>query len=620
VCGLSGFLGRPQPELLESMLKNLEHRGPDDLGTFVSAEASLGARRLAIIDVADGHQPALSEDRRVAAVLNGEIYNYRELRALLDRRGHVFRSASDTEVLPHLYEEFGVAMTALLRGMFAIAIWDAQRRRLVLARDRAGEKPLYYAETSDGVVFASELKAVLIHPAVDRELDPAALALYLQLQYVPGPETLVASVRKLPPGHLAVAEDGQVHVERYWDVLPSEPAQCKSRSGAASELRALLEAAVRLQVHAERPVGALLSGGIDSAGIACLMARVGNEPPRTFTVGFEDEAIDERPAARLVADAIGSRHTELVAGPPSFEDLGRVVWHLDEPVADQAALPTYLISRVASEHVTVVLTGEGSDELFGGYPRYTGFRLAQQLSILPGDIRRSLRTIARSLVGERYANLLLEPQDALDRHTAWTCVFGPGELVGLLQADLYEGARIRAADRFRELIDGWGDRTSLEQAMYLDLKTWLVDDILTKADRMSMAWSLEARAPYLDHRVIEFATSLPPAERVHGLRTKPLLRQALASVVPPQTLLRPKKPFAVPVARWLSTGLAADVRELLLSGDARTRGFLQPTAIEQALAGEGREAGRRVWTLAILELWLRQFMQNPGRSTTAVSS
>jgi asparagine synthase (glutamine-hydrolysing) len=601
------------------MLRILEHRGPDDAGTFASPEASLGARRLAIIDVAGGHQPALSEDGRVAVVLNGEIYNYRELRGLLDRRGHEFRSASDTEVLPHLYEDFGVAMTALLRGMFAIAIWDQQRRRLVLARDRAGEKPLYYAETPRGLVFASELKAVLMHPSVERDLDPAALALYLQLQYVPGPETILSSVRKLPPGHVAVAEDGHFSVERYWDVVPSEPSQFKSRSGAASELRALLEGAVRSQVHADRPVGALLSGGIDSAGIASLMALVGEEPPHTFTVGFEDEALDERRAARLVADAIGSRHTELIVGPPSFEELERLVWHIDEPVADQAALPTYLISQVASEHVTVVLTGEGSDELFGGYPRYRWFRLAEQLSILPADLRASLRTVARPLIGERHANLLLLGQDALDRHTAWTGVFRPDEVGGVLRPDVYEDATVRAANRFRDLLDGWSDRTPLEQAMYLDLKTWLVDDILTKADRMSMAWSIEARAPYLDHRIVEFATSLPPSARLHGLRTKPLLRKALASIVPPQTLSRRKRPFAVPLARWLSADLVNHVTELLRSSDARSREFLRPAAIERALADESREAARRVWALAILELWLRQVME-PARSSAAVRS
>jgi asparagine synthase (glutamine-hydrolysing) len=602
------------------MLRTLEHRGPDDAGTFVSPDASIGARRLAIVDVAGGHQPAMSEDGRVAVVLNGEIYNYRELRGLLERRGHEFRSASDTEVLPHLYEEFGVSIPALLRGMFAIAIWDERRRRLILVRDRAGEKPLYYADTPDGLVFASEIKALLIHPAVGLDLDPEALALYLQLQYVPGPDTLVAAVRKLAPGHIAIVEDRQINVERYWDIVPSEPSQFKSRSGAARELRALLETAVRSQVHAERPVGALLSGGIDSAGIASLMALVGKEPPRTFTVGFEDEALDERQAARLVANAIGSRHTELIIEPPSFEDLERLVWHLDEPVADQAALPTYQISRVASEHVTVVLTGEGSDELFGGYPRYRWFRFAQQLSPLPADLRASLRTIAAPLIGERYADLLLRHQDALERHTAWTCIFPPDELGEVLHRDLYEEARVRAAARFRELLEGWDDRTPLEQAMYLDLKTWLVDDILTKADRMSMAWSIEARAPYLDHRIIDFATSLPPAARVHGLRTKPLLREALASIVPPSTLFRPKKPFAVPVARWLSADLVNDVTELLLSSDAKSRDFLQPAAIERTLAGKGRDAARRIWTLAILELWLRQFMRGPLPSSAAVRS
>ncbi len=600
------------------MLNLLAHRGPDEVGTFANGDAMLGVRRLAIIDVENGRQPALSEDEQVAVVLNGEIYNYGELRALLERRGHTFRSSSDTEVLPHLYEEFGVELTALLRGMFAIAIWDDPRQRLLLARDRAGEKPLFYAHTSEGLVFASELKAVLAHQNVNRDLDAEALALYLQLQYVPGPQTIIASVRKLPPGHRLVADGGHIRVERYWDVVPSEPSHFRSPAGAAEELRTLLEDAVRSQVHADRPVGALLSGGVDSAGIVSLMARVADEPPRTFTVGFEDKTFDERLRARLVADAVGARHTELIVGPPSFDDLERLVWHLDEPVGDQAALPMYLIARVASEHVTVVLTGEGSDELFAGYPRYRWFRLANRLDVLPAPLRQAICAAATRTRHGRHADLLLRPREALDRHIAWTRVFDGDELDSLLAADLAHAATTRAADRFREVLADWSHRPPLEQAMYLDLKTWLVDDILTKADRMSMAWSIEARAPYLDHRVIEFATSLPPAARLRGRETKQLLRQALAPVVPPNALRHRKSAFAVPVERWLRSQLAEPLRELLLSRDAETRDLLQPDAVARVLGETGREAGRRVWTLAILELWLRQVLRAPVQPPAAV--
>jgi asparagine synthase (glutamine-hydrolysing) len=618
VCGLCGFLGSPQPDLLHRMLGTLEHRGPDDVGIFVTSNASLGARRLAIIDVHRGRQPALSEDERVAAVLNGEIYNYRDLRTLLERRGHSFRSSSDTEVLPHLYEEFGTELTALLRGMFAIAIWDDRERRLLLARDRAGEKPLFYADTNEGLVFASELKAVLAHPEVDRELDPESLALYLQLQYVPGPATMIASVRKLPPGNRLVAEGGLVRVNRYWDVVPSEPSHFRSPRGAAEELRELLEDAVSSQVHADRPVGALLSGGLDSAGIVSLMARVAAEPPRTFTVGFEDDAFDERAPARKIANSIGTRHTELVIEPPSFDDLERLAWYLDEPVGDQAALPTYLIAQVASEHVTVVLTGEGSDELFGGYPRYRWFHLADRLDILPAPMRESLRTVGALLGRGRDIDLLLRPRKTLERHVAWTHVFDAAGIDNLLAPDLGHATSVRAADRFRAVLGVWGDRPPLEQAMYLDLKTWLVDNILTKADRMSMAWSIEARAPYLDHRVVEFATSLPPSARVHGLETKPLLREALAPIVPSSALRSTKTAFRVPVERWLGGQLAEPLRELLLSRDAETRQLLQPDKVAHLLSETGREAGQRIWTLAILELWLRQVVRAPLQAPATV--
>jgi asparagine synthase (glutamine-hydrolysing) len=619
MCGICGFLGPPRPGLLDDMLAVLAHRGPDDIGSFLSSGASVGARRLAIIDVRGGRQPALSEDGSIAAVLNGEIYNYRELRALLERRGHSFRSASDTEVLPHLYEEFGAELVALLRGMFAIGIWDDRCNRLVLARDRAGEKPLLYARTNEGLVFASELKALLAHSGVVRDLDPEALALYLQLQYVPGPETLVASVRKLPAGHRLIAEGGRIEVDRYWDVVPSDPSYFRSLTGAAEELRALLEDSVRSQIHADRPVGALLSGGIDSAGIVSLMSRVSDEPPQTFTVGFEEESFDERPRARMLAKAVGARHTELVVGPPSFEDLERFVWHLDEPLADQAALPTYLIAGVASEHVTVVLTGEGSDELFGGYPRYRWFQLAERLKALPGPLREPIRRAAARLGQERKANLMLGQQPPLDRHVAWTSVFGGDELEDLLAPELARASTARAVDRLSASLDGWRDRAPLEQAMYLDFKTWLADDILTKSDRMSMAWSIEARAPYLDHRVIEFATSLPPTARVHGLETKPLLRAALAPLVPPEVLRRSKQAFVVPVERWLRGQLAEPLRELLLSRDAETREFVRPEAVALLLNKEGREAGRRVWALAILELWLRQVLRAPDKTPAPLS-
>jgi asparagine synthase (glutamine-hydrolysing) len=369
------------------------HRGPDEEGRYVdsSSGAALGARRLSIIDVEGGHQPLSNEDGTVWGVLNGEIYNHHELRAALARRGHRFRSSVDTEVLPHLYEEYGPEFAPLLRGMFAVAIWDECRRRLVLARDRAGEKPLLYAEVPSGFVFASELKALLTHPEVRRELNPRAVRHYFTLQYVPGPETILHGIEKLPPGHRAVVENGTLRINRYWDVVGSTPEHALSREAAISELRALLEDAVAAQMRADVPIGALLSGGIDSAGIVALMEKASQgENVRTFTVGFRDPSFDERGPAALVARHCGTSHQELLVEPPLFSQVEDLVWHMDEPVADQAALPTFLIAGVASEHVKVVLTGEGSDELFAGYPRYRWFMFAEALRRVPPRLARRM--------------------------------------------------------------------------------------------------------------------------------------------------------------------------------------------------------------------------------------
>jgi asparagine synthase (glutamine-hydrolysing) len=611
MCGICGLVGSARERELGPMLELMEHRGPDDLGTFVSPHASIGARRLAIVDVPGGHQPALSEDGQIAAVLNGEIYNHVELRAALERRGHRLGSRSDTEVLPHLYEEYGPSLTSLLEGMFALAIWDERARRLVLARDRAGEKPLLYARTPSGLVFASELRALLAHPDVAHDIHPEALRLYLVLQYVPGPKTIVRGVSKLPPGHRLVAERGTDRVERYWDVAPSSPAHYRSRPGAVRELRSLLENAVASQMRADVPLGALLSGGIDSAGIVALMSQVcEGEQPRTFTVGFEDARVDARPAARVVAEHCRTRHTELVVGPPSFEQLAEMVLRLDEPVGDQAALPTFLIAKLASEHVTVVLTGEGSDELFGGYPRYGWFRLAERMTRTPGTVARAVHKLARAAAltapQDRYVDLLLAPRSALARHVAWTRVFSEQEIDDLLLAPYRGAAGAEAVAHLEGVVAPWSDRPPLEQAMYLDLKTWLVDDILTKADRMSMAASIEARAPYLDRRVMELATSLPPEARLRGRPTKALLRAALSDLLPQEALGRRKQAFAVPVAGWLVERLGQPLRELLLASDAATAEVLDRAAVTRLLSSTGPRAARQLWSLGVLELWSRQ--------------
>lgn len=592
------------------MLGRLAHRGPDDVGRHEPPGAAIGVRRLAIIDVEGGRQPARSETGAVTAVLNGEIYNYRELRTLLDRRGHSFASRSDTEVLPHLYEEFGAQMASLLRGMFVFAVWDSELERLLVARDRAGEKPLVYAATSRGLSFASELKALICDDVVGDDVDPVALRQYLTLQYVPGPRTMLAAARKLQPGHyMTYSRHEGLDVRPYWELSADAAYGGMDFEGAAASLRERLATSVRGQLHAERPVGALLSGGIDSSAIVAHMTReAGDSAVRTFTVGFEGTSSDERQPAREVAAFLGTEHTELVVPAPSPEHLEACVWHLDEPIGDQAALPTMEIVRAASEHVTVLLTGEGSDELLAGYPRYRWFRLAERLRSMPPPLARRLSRALPRGSGGHQLDLLLAPRTALERHLAWVGVFPPEAAESLL----LDGAGAHAADatvgELEELWAAWSHLPVANALMALDFKLWLPDNILTKADRMSMASSIEARAPFLDVGMIEFASSLPPDLRLHGRGTKALLRASLSGMLPAEVLARPKKAFGVPVHEWLGEDLRRQLGELLLADDARTADWIARVQVQKLLSRAGTPGvGRRLWTLGVLELWLRRY-------------
>lgn len=610
MCGICGFTGSAPDGSIDAMLARLRHRGPDDEGRFVSPDATLGARRLAIIDVAHGRQPTANEDETVVSVLNGEIYNHQSLRRMLAARGHRFRSGTDTEIIPHLYEEFGAAFVSLLRGMFAIAVWDKPGKSLVLARDRAGEKPLFYSLLgAHGLAFASELRSLLTHPSVRSAVDPGCIAAYLSLGYVPGSRTLIDHAKRLPQGHTLVAAAGRIDVRSYWEPIPSDPAYGKSRTGARRQLRTLLEEAVSHQLEADVPVGALLSGGIDSAAIVALMGKVGSQRPRTFTVGFAEQTFDERNAAAAVARHVGTDHTEIVVGQPDADELRSLVGALDEPLGDQAALPTFLIAREARRHVTVVLTGEGSDELFAGYPRYRWYDAATRIEALgPATRSAMIQTMGRLTSGtrRRQLDLLLAPRGWLERYLAWIAIFPPAEMATILRPEyLADDTGLDVHSHLESIARRWNGASPVERTMLLDLHTWLVDDLLVKADRMSMAVSLEARAPYLDHRVIEFATSLPPQMRMGRRSTKWLLREAVADLLPAETLQRPKQAFRVPVDAWLGERLAPVLRDLLLAPDARTAEFLRGDAVKGLLSKADREAGRQVWALGVLELWLR---------------
>ncbi len=625
MCGICGVVGVVDRAVLQRMTDSMVHRGPDDEGFHLADGIGLGARRLSIIDVSGGHQPISNEDGSLVVVFNGEIYNHRELRTRLETQGHRFTTRSDTEVLVHLYEEYGDASVHLLQGMFAFALWDAKRRRLLLARDRLGIKPLYYTTAAGAFLFASEVKAFLPYPGFRVDIEPGALDLYLALQYVPGPDTLFRGVHKLLPGHLLVSENGRVSVRRYWELVLGDFRPGTTVAEAAEEFGALFRETVKRHLVSDVPVGALLSGGVDSSAVVAAMT-VGGGEVQTFTVGFELPGHhNELTEARRVARHLATAHHELLLKPDAATQLADLAWHMDEPVADAAALPTYLICRFARQHVPVVLTGEGGDELLGGYPRYAWFAIAKRLQrSLPAAVREGLVLPLTRLapLSRRYLHALenvLAERDDVARHLHWIAAVEPGlrrELVGPTFAS-HAAAGVAEARLAAYFADG--DRRPgdvLQRLMGLDMDTWLVDDVLTKMDKMSMAASVEARVPFLDHRLVEFLASLPLAIKAKGVGTKPLLKRAMRGVLPAATLRRRKHAFQVPLNQWVRGSLRDFVRDVLLDRRARERGWLDATRVETLLSSRDRpwaRYGQSVWTLLCLELWARAFFDGDAR-------
>ena len=625
MCGICGVVGQIDETLLRRMTRTMVHRGPDDEGYYLSDGIGLGVRRLSIIDLAGGHQPIANEDGSIWVVFNGEIYNYQELRSRLEKQGHRFQSRSDTEVLVHLYEEYGDAGVHLLRGMFAYALWDSRRQRLLLVRDRLGIKPLYYAEVGSDLVFASEAKALLVHPGLTPQIDLEALDLYLTFQYVPGPTTLFNGIRKLPPGHLLARENGRVGIQRYWDVVFGEGERGIDMDEAAGEFRQLFAEAVRLHLISDVPVGVLLSGGIDSSSVVGLMAEAVPGSVRTFTVGFDIPGMrNEIEDARLVARHFRSDHHEIVVRPDAAELLPKLLWHLDEPVADPAALPTYLLCRFARQTVPVVLTGEGGDELLGGYPRYAWFLIANRLqSLLPATFReRVLLPLGRLFpIGQRYRkgleNLLAE-RDTAARYMHWIANFDPTLKAQVIAPDLRAAVRSRTEAPITAYLGtgmGVSPADLIHRLMALDMHTWLVDDILTKMDKMSMATSVEARVPFLDHHLVEFVAALPISLKVRTLGTKRLLRRAMADLLPPHTLARRKHAFLVPVDQWLRGPLSGFLRDVLHTRQIKKRGWFDPRQVEAMVDAHTKGItlyGQPLWNLLCLELWARAFLDGRG--------
>jgi asparagine synthase (glutamine-hydrolysing) len=597
------------------MADMIRHRGPDDQGMYVDGPIGLGSTRLSIIDLGGGHQPMSNETGDVWLVFNGEIWNYRALRDDLLARGHRFRSQCDTETIIHAYEEYGTGCVPRLHGMFGFALWDAPRRRLLLARDRVGKKPLYYARVGESLIFASEIKAILCHPAVRRRVDVQALSDFLSVRYVPAPATLFAGIRKVLPGHWLLCEDGRVREECYWDFTFKETPR-RLIGEYIQGIRDHVHRAVEERVMADVPVGALLSGGVDSSIVAGTMSRLTGHPVKTFAVGFDVRGFSELPYAELAARHFGTEHHELVV---RSSDLSRwwpvLTWHRDEPVSEPSDLGVFLISRLARQHVKVVLTGEGGDELFAGYPKYVVDWLARYYHVLPAPERDR---VVRSLINrlpyrmrklKMAAGVLSQP--APERWMSWFGVFN-----GTLKSDLLSATTRAAIDpdasrAFRYLLETNPQRDDVSSMLYLDTKIWLPDNLLMKSDKMTMAASLEARVPLLDAGLIEYAASIPTGAKIRPFRAKYLFKRAFADFLPRPILERRKMGFNVPTGTWFRAGLPGLLTQLLLCERARSRGFLNDDCVARLLRDhlEGRtDYGNQLFLLASLELWFRVFI------------
>lgn len=603
---------------IRRMAAVLAHRGPDGEGVFVKDHVGLGHRRLAIIDLSQaGHQPMSNEDGSIWIVFNGEIYNFLELRDGLIRKGHTFRSRSDTEVIVHLYEDLGLEALRVLRGMFAFAIWDANRKRLLLARDRFGKKPLFYFAGSSSFVFASELQSLLEDPSVPRVPDLEAIRYYLTYQYVPSPHTAFQGIRKLPPAHYLLLEDGQFRLTRYWDLHYAEKSR-EPEEALSERLRGHLEEAVRLRMISDVPVGALLSGGIDSSTVVALMTRLSGSPVKTFSIGFEEDGFSELPHARSVARRFGTEHHEFVVKPDAVTVLPLLVRHFGEPFADSSAVPQYHLSRLAREFVTVALAGDGGDEAFGGYDRYLAVLLARPADHLPRFIGNGLAGLGKRLSRvSRIAPFLSRAgrflqalsDDPLRRYARWMSHFDREQQVALFSEDFLE--QVCGIDPEGPILDAYRESDAthlLDATLDVDVRTYLPNDLLVKVDITSMASSVEVRSPFLDHPLMEFAASLPPSLKIRGLEKKYLLKRAMADLLPEEILHRPKQGFAVPLEHWFRRDLREMAHDILLAPRCLGRGYFRAEAVKRLLDEHVRAVGRwhhQLWNLLMLELWHR---------------
>ena len=610
MCGICGFVGNHFRSILESMTQVMAHRGPDDCGFYLDTHVGLGHRRLSIIDLHSGQQPIFNEDGSVIVVYNGEIYNFHSLRDDLLSKGHTFKSKTDTEVLVHLYEEYGTEFVSQLRGMFAFAIWDKRTRELFLVRDRFGIKPLYYTETAEGsFVFASEIKSLLEFPSIPREIDPIAFDQYFTFRYVPADRTMLRGIKKLEPGHSLVRKGRKTSIRQYWDLdFDRDEPFFDSEPALAERLTHSLRDAIKMRLISDVPLGAYLSGGLDSSFMVGLMSSLCPDPVNTFSIGFDDIRWNESHFSDIVAEFFHSKHHRLVAKANAIDILEKVIWHLDEPLADAATIPTFMMSELTRQFVTVVLSGEGADELLAGYDKYKILGLGHRLrNVTPSFLFDGFSPFPRTNVKiDRLFSFLSSLRDPAEAYLSLVSVFSAKE-----KDSLYSDPTLRSRssyDLVRGMISKFKD--PLHNFLYVDLKTWLPNDVLLKNDKMTMANSIEARVPFLDHKFAEETARIPVRLKMKGLREKYILREAMKPHVPECIVKRRKHGFTVPVRHWMDQGLEALSREVLSPRNIKRRGLLNPGYVLTLLQKNMDNVfyRRQFWTVLTFELWCQTFL------------
>jgi len=626
MCGICGQINLNNESVDENLLKSMTscllHRGPDDEGIYLKNNVGLGHRRLSIIDLSPlAHQPMSNEDGTIWIVYNGEIYNFPELREDLRKKGHIFRSKSDTETIIHLYEEYGAECLKYLRGMFAFALWDEKSQSLFLARDRIGKKPLYYRHSQNTFVFASEIKSILQDRSFLRKPDHAAIHHYLTYQYVPSPWTAFEGIKKLPPAHYLVLKNGHAKIERYWK-LSFLPKHKIKEEDLKKEIIERLKEAVRIRLISDVPLGAFLSGGIDSSATVALMSGMMNEPVKTFSIGFKEKAYDELKYAKMIANRFRTSHTEFMVEPRAIELIDKLVWHYNEPFADSSAIPTYYVSKLAREHVTVILNGDGGDEDFAGYGRYVANEFSRVIHrFFPTPVAKAILPFVMAMPHgtdpdnffwrlKRFLQEYIKSPEMRNAH--WLCHFTT-EMKSELYADGFL-SQFSGIDSFELLLDKYKEAEAesfLDKTLYADVMMYLPDDLLVKVDVASMANSLEARSPFLDHEFMEFIARIPSELKLRGRTTKYILKEALKGILPDEVLYREKMGFGVPLDHWFRNELKEMAYDTLLSDRALQRGYFKKEAVKKIL--DEHLAGKwnwhnHIWNLLMLELWHRMFI------------